>query len=195
MEERIISTEILEKEIKRIKKRRKRRKAFLSLLITMLITASILVFVLSFWIPMIRISGISMYPTLEEDDIGLCWKHGEIQRGDIVAFQKGETIIVKRVIALPGETVFISDDGSVFVNGKKLEENYITGLHRGNIDIQFPYTVSMGQYFVMGDNREHSLDSRSKEIGCISEEQIIGKLFLRVWPIKRLGLLKLDEVI
>lgn len=128
-----------------------------------------------------------MNPTLQNDEVLLCNKLSDIKQGDIIAFYYNNKVLLKRVIGLPGDTIDIAEDGTIYVNGEALDEPYVSELALGETDQEFPLTVADSRYFVCGDNRSVSIDSRSTSIGCIAEENIIGKIFLRVYPFGRFG--------
>ena len=130
-----------------------------------------------------------MSPTLEHDDIVILLKTKEFERGDLIGFYYQGKILLKRVIALPDDEVAIDAEGNVYVNGEILEEPYVTDKGLGDCDLEFPYKVPGTGYFVMGDQRSNSVDSRNSVIGAISREDIIGKVFLRVWPLSKIGLI------
>ena len=116
-------------------------------------------------------------------------KTTEFQPGDVIAFYYNNKLLVKRVIAGPGDWVDLADDGTVYVNGKELEEPYLEEKALGETNIDYPYQVPEDRWFVMGDHRSVSLDSRTKAIGPIAEEQIVGKLIWRLWPFDAAGTL------
>ena len=149
--------------------------------------AAAAVLVATLWMPVLQIYGTSMKPTLEEGEIVISVKSPKIERGDIIGFYYNNKLLVKRVIALPGDTVDIDEDGNVFVNGEQLTEPYITEKALGDCDISLPYQVPNERYFIMGDHRSLSLDSRNSAIGCVSKDQIAGKLVFSVWPISSFG--------
>ena len=126
-------------------------------------------------------------PTLHDDELVVCRKRGSFQKGDIVAFYYNNKILLKRVIATAGDVVDIKEDGTVIVNGKTLNEPYVDGKALGECDIELPYQVPDERIFVMGDHRSTSVDSRTKRIGCIAEEAVLGKVSLRIYPFKRIG--------
>lgn len=159
------------------------RSTFLSLIVV----AAIAILVAVLLLPILRIYGKSMNGTLDSGDIVVSIKSSELKTGDVVAFYYNNNILVKRVIANPGEWVDIDKDGNVYVNNVKLEEPYIEEKAYGETNIELPYQVPEGKIFVMGDNRLVSIDSRNTSIGCISEEQIVGKIVFRVWPFAQFG--------
>lgn len=154
---------------------------------TLITVAAVAVLVATLLLPVLRIYGTSMTPTLTDGDIVVSVKSDRYERGEIMAFWFNNKILVKRIIAQPGEWVDIDEDGNVSVNGELLEEPYLTERALGECDIPLPYQVPEGRIFVMGDHRSTSSDSRSSAVGCVAEEQIVGRLVFRVWPLDRLG--------
>lgn len=156
--------------------------------VNVLITASaVAVLIAMLAMPVLRIYGSSMTPTLSEGNIVISLKGSSFETGDIIAFYYNNKILIKRVIAQSGDWVDISDDGTVYVNDKKLDEPYLTEKALGECDLELPYQVPESKVFVMGDHRSVSVDSRSSTIGCVAEEQIVGKIVFRVWPIDTVG--------
>ena len=137
--------------------------------------------------PVLQISGSSMSPTLKEGEIVVSLKTKNLKPGDIVAFYHGNKILIKRVIASSGSYVNIDEEGNVYVDGKLIDEPYIKEKTLGEHDITFPYQVPDGSWFVLGDRRSISIDSRNIEIGCIEQEDIVGKIIFRVWPLKKIN--------
>lgn len=139
--------------------------------------------------PLFRIYGDSMSPTLDEGDVVATLRPGSLSSGDLVVFSFNNKILLKRVVAGPGDWVDIQADGTVLVNGAELSEPYLTPQQKslGQVDIALPYQVPDGSYFVLGDHRDVSIDSRLAQVGCIPKDQIVGKVALRVWPINELG--------
>ena len=135
----------------------------------------------------LQVTGTSMSPTLEEGQILMASKGNAFKTGDVIAFYLNNKILVKRVIAMPGDWVNISDDGTVYVNDIALDEPYLKEKSLGDCNIDLPYQVPESKIFVMGDNRSVSLDSRNTAIGCISEEQVVGKVTLGLWPLTKIG--------
>jgi len=137
--------------------------------------------------PVLQIYGSSMTPTLSEGDIVVSLKGADFQQGDLIAFYLGNKILVKRCIAGPGQWVDIDPDGTVYVDGKRLDEPYVTEKSFGDCNIELPYQVPESRYFCMGDHRSTSADSRHSEVGCVAEEQVVGKIVWRVFPFSRFG--------
>ncbi|MDO4519847.1 MAG: signal peptidase I [Eubacteriales bacterium] len=185
-------TEEQTQSLKEIKKkptsRKKTLKAFIETIRLLINVAAIAVLIAVLLIPVLRIYGNSMTPTLTEGDLIISIKGANFERGDIIAFYYNNKVLVKRVIAFPGEWVDISENGEVSINGELQAEPYVQNQALGTCDIKLPYQVPEDRYFVMGDKRAVSIDSRSSSIGCIAKEQIVGKIVFRIWPFKDFGI-------
>ena len=188
----IPSSEQLEAELNRAKYRKRYRRILRSTVYTLITVAAIAVLVATLLMPVLQIYGSSMTPTLTDRDIVLCIKQTEFETGDVVAFYYNNKILVKRVIAQPGEWVDITPEGDVYVGEKQtamqlLDEPYLDEKALGDANIEFPYQVPESRIFVMGDHRSVSVDSRNTAVGCVAEEQLVGKLVFRVWPLEFFG--------
>lgn len=182
--------EDLEAELQRIKYKKRYRSVLCSTVYTLIIVAAIAILTSVLVFPVLRIHGSSMTPSLTDGDIVVCLKNSSYDVGDCIAFYYNNKILVKRVIARAGEWVDIDEDGYVYVNGEKLDEPYVKEYALGECNITLPYQVPEGRVFVMGDHRSVSVDSRSTSVGCVSDEQIVGKLLFRVWPYQDFGPVK-----
>jgi signal peptidase I len=185
--ENLPATSELETELKRLKYKSKYRRVLRSTISLLLVAAACAVLIVTLWMPVLQIYGKSMNPTLVNGEIVILRKTSNIKQGDIIGFYYNNKILIKRAVAFEGDWVNIDEDGTVYVNDKKLDEPYVKDKSLGDCDIEFPYQVPSGQIFVLGDNRSVSVDSRSNQIGCVSEEQIVGKIIFRVWPLKKAG--------
>lgn len=177
----------LERELEREQYKVRYRQTLKSTIYALITVAAAAVLVATLWLPVLKIYGNSMTPTLNNGQIVLSWKTRELETEDIIAFYYNNKVLVKRVIAQPGDWVDIDGDGNVYINGTLLEEPYLAEKARGECDIELPYQVPENRYFVMGDHRSTSVDSRSSVVGCIAEDQIVGRLVLCVWPLEELG--------
>ena len=177
----------LSNELTRERYRRSYAMVLRSTIYTMITVAAIAILVAVLFLPVLRIYGSSMNPTLNEGDIVLSVKGSQFKTGEIIAFYYNNKILVKRVIANTGDWVDIDEDGYVYVNGEKLDEPYLQDRAFGETDIKLPYQVPDKRIFVMGDNRSVSVDSRNTSVGCVAEEQIVGKIVYCVWPFSNFG--------
>lgn len=184
------SLEQLTAELEREKYKRRYKRVLRSTIYTLIVVAAVAVLVATIWMPVLQIYGASMTPTLDEGDIVISIKGADFAPGDLVAFYMGNKILVKRCIAGPGQWMDIDADGNVYVDGKLLDEPYLTEKALGDCDIALPYQVPDNRYFCMGDHRSTSVDSRSTTVGCVSDEQIVGKIVFRVWPLPGFGTLR-----
>lgn len=180
----------LEQELKRERYKNKYKRTLKSTIYVLLSSAAIAVLVATLWLPVLQIYGSSMTPTLHEGEIVISLKENKFERGDVIAFCFGNRVLIKRYVAGPGEWVDIEDDGTVLVNGEKLDEPYVNQKSFGNCDLELPYQVPEGRYFMLGDDRATSVDSRHSSVGCVAEEQIVGKIIYKIWPLDSFGSIK-----
>ena len=174
----------VETERKRYRRQKAYNKALRGTVYVLTIVAAVAVLVATLILPVLQIEGTSMEPTLSNGDVVLLAKTPRFERGDLCGFTWNNKLLIKRVIGLPGDWIEIDTDGTVYLNGEMLDEPYVVHKALGECDIEFPFQVPQEQYFVVGDMRESSIDSRNSLIGCIKKDQIVGKVFSRVWPLK-----------
>lgn len=181
------TAEQLESELKQIRYRKNFGRIMRSTISSLLVVAAIAVLVSMLFLPVLRVTGTSMTPTMQNDELIICSKRSNFKQGDIVAFYYNNRILLKRVIGVAGDYIDIKEDGTVYVNGDKLDEPYVSELAFGECDIELPYQVPDNRIFVMGDHRSVSVDSRSTTVGCIADEYVIGKVIFRIWPFESIG--------
>ena len=174
----------VETERKRYRRQKAYNKALSGTIYVLTIVAAVAVLIATLVLPVLQIEGTSMEPTLVNGDIVLLTKTTSFNRGELCGFSWNNKLLIKRVIGIPGDWIEIDTDGTVYLNGEKLDEPYAQQLSMGECDLEFPFQVPQEQYFVLGDMRESSIDSRNTLIGCVEKDQIVGKVFFRVWPLK-----------
>lgn len=186
----IPDVEQLRAELSREQYKQRYRRVLRSTIYTLVVVAAVAVLISVLFLPVLQIYGTSMTPTLSEGDIVVSVKGADFESGDLIAFYLGNKILVKRCIAGPGQWVDIDEEGNVYIDGKLREEPYLEEKALGDCNIELPYQVPDNRYFCLGDHRATSVDSRDTTVGCVSEEQIVGKIVFRVWPLSGLGTLE-----
>lgn len=181
----------LEAELRRERYKHRYGAVIRSTVYTLIVVAAVAVLVAVLFLPVLQIYGSSMEPTLTEGDIVVSLKGTDFEQGDLTCFYLGNKVLVKRYIAGPGQWVDMDEDGNVYVDGELLEEPYLTEKALGDCNISLPYQVPENRIFVLGDHRITSVDSRNTAVGCVSDEQIVGKIIFRVWPLSGFGALGL----
>ena len=184
------TTKDFEKELKHQKYKKRYNHTMRNTIYVLVTVAAISVLLTVLFFPVLQVYGSSMTPSLNDGEIVVCMKTDNVKQGDIVAFYYNNKILVKRVVGTPSDWINIDEKGNVYVNQELLEEDYIETKALGNCDIELPYQVPENRYFVLGDHRDVSVDSRNTTIGCVSEEQMVGKLVLKVWPLEDIKILK-----
>jgi len=184
------SATAVEQELKRERYKHRYRNTLKSTIFSLVTASAAAVLVATLWLPVLQIYGASMTPTLEEGQIVASVKTNDLKPGDIIAFYYGNKVLIKRFIAGPGTWVNILEDGTVLLNDEVLEEPYLAEKALGICDLEFPYQVPENTYFLLGDQRKTSVDSRHSSVGCITDEDIVGKIVFRVWPLEKIGFVK-----
>ncbi|MBR1708625.1 MAG: signal peptidase I [Clostridia bacterium] len=184
-----LSIEQLEREMNRLKHQRNYRRTLTSTISVLITVAALTVLISMLVMPVLQIVGESMTPSITNGEIVVALKGSGFEKGEIIAFYYNNKILVKRVIASAGEWVNIDENGNVFINGTPLNEPYLVEKAYGDTNIELPYQVPDGKIFVMGDHRATSADSRNTAVGCVSDEQIVGKVLFRIWPFDKIGMI------
>lgn len=177
--------DVIESELQRVKYKERYRSALRGTIYTLVVVCAVAILIATLWLPFLRIYGTSMTPTLQDGEIVCCVKTSDFETGDVVAFYYNNKLLVKRVIGLPGDWINFDEAGNVYVNDVLLEEPYLEEKALGDGDLKLPYQVPDGKIFVLGDHRSTSVDSRHSTVGCVAQEQIVGKILIRIWPIGR----------
>ena len=186
----VLDETLLENELRRTRYRNRWFAALRSTLFSLVVVTAAAVIVAMLVLPVLQITGTSMTDTLQDQNIVVALRGSNYEQGDVIAFYYNNNILIKRVIARTGQWVDISEDGTVYVDNIRLDEPYVTEKALGDCDITLPYQVPDGKVFVMGDHRSTSLDSRSTALGCISEDMVVGRLLIRVWPLNEFGFIQ-----
>ena len=181
------TAEQLNSEVRRIHYKKSYIKTLYTTITSLIVVVAIAVLIVTLLLPVLRVTGTSMAPTLLNNELLICNKRGNFESGDVVAFYFNNKVLLKRIIGTAGDVIDIKEDGTVYVNGEELDEPYINEKAFGECDIKLPYQVPDNRIFVMGDHRSVSIDSRSTSVGCIADEYVIGKVVLRVWPFEVIG--------
>ena len=184
-----LSIEQLEREMNRLKHQRNYRRTLTSTISVLITVAALTILISMLVMPVLQIVGESMTPSITNGEIVVALKGSGFEKGEIIAFYYNNKILVKRVIASAGEWVNIDENGNVFINGTPLNEPYLVEKAYGDTNIELPYQVPDGKIFVMGDHRATSADSRNTAVGCVSDEQIVGKVLFRIWPFDKIGMI------
>ena len=179
--------EQVKQELKRERYKIRYKAVMGSTIRILVVVAAAAVLIATLWMPVFQIHGTSMTPTLDENEIVISVKGTNFHSGDLVAFYLGNKLLIKRSIARPGQWVNIDQDGNVYVDQVLMEETYLTEKAFGDCNIEFPYQVPENRFFLLGDHRATSVDSRNTAVGCIAEEQIVGKIVYRIWPFSKIG--------
>lgn len=186
----IPSIALLREELAREEALHSIRKKFWNIVVVLIVAAAITAVISTRLLVLVRINGNSMDPTLKNEEVVFLWQTKEIEAGDIIGFYYGGKILLKRVIGVAGDQIEIDKEGNVSVNGENIEESYLTEKNLGKCDIEFPYQVPEEMFFVLGDNRAVSIDSRTRTIGCVEINQVVGKAVLRAWPLDRMEMMR-----
>ena len=184
------TAEMIQKELKFERNKLRFKIIIKNAIYSLIVVAAIAALIATLVLPVLQIAGSSMTPTLNSGEIVVLLKTDDLNRGELCGFSYSNKVLIKRVIGVPGDIISIEKDGTVYINGNVLDEPYITNKALGECDLEFPYIVPEESYFLMGDHRETSIDSRSSLIGSIPNDQIVGKIFLRVWPLSNFSFIK-----
>ena len=183
----------IEKAIAKEQYSRKYKKVLKSTLSSLIVVAAIAVLIATLALPVLQIQGSSMEPTLNDEEIVVLLKTSKLTRGQLCCFSYQNKLLIKRIVGIPGDSIIIDTEGYVYVNGDKLDEPYVIDRAFGECDIEFPFNVTDNHYFILGDHRSTSIDSRSSVVGLVSSEQVVGRIFFRIWPFEKIGDIDYEE--
>ena len=183
----------IEKAIAKEQYSRKYKKVLKSTLSSLIVVAAIAVLIATLALPVLQIQGSSMEPTLNDEEIVVLLKTSKLTRGQLCCFSYQNKLLIKRIVGIPGDSIIIDTEGYVYVNGDKLDEPYVIDRAYGECDIEFPFNVTDNHYFILGDHRSTSIDSRSSVVGLVSSEQVVGRIFFRIWPFEKIGDIDYEE--
>ena len=187
------SLEQLKQELHRERYKKRYRRVLISTLSSLVVVAAIAALIATLMLPVLQIRGNSMEPTLNDEEIVVLIKTSNLKRGQLCCFSYQNKLLIKRIIGIPGDTISIDEKGYVYVNNVRLEEPYVYDRALGECDVTFPLSVTENHYFILGDHRSSSVDSRSSAVGLVHTEQIVGKIFFRVWPLDKMGIVEHQE--
>ena len=183
------TTAQLKDELRRVRSSSRKRRTIAGILGGLVVVMAAGALVATMFFPVLQVFGSSMEPTLAEGDLVVCSRTADFARGDLVAFYYNNKVLIKRVVGLSGQHVLIDEEGDVYVDGKLLDEPYVQDKALGDCDLTFPFEVPEGRLFVMGDHRVASIDSRNSLIGCVGEDNLVGRLVVTTWPPSRWAML------
>lgn len=176
-----LDPEAVSEERRRLAYRQKLRRVLGGTISALVVVAAAAVLLSTLFLPVIQVSGDSMEPAMHDGDILLLMKTKQYEYGELCCIAWQNKLLLKRIIALPGDSVAIDDNGTVSVNGEVLDEPYVQNPSLGECDIEFPYVVPDNALFVLGDRRDTSVDSRSTVIGSVGFDQMVGRVLFRLW--------------